>query len=1243
MNVLWRSLARMSAKLIFLLSVAGCFGTLAYASEGIITTVAGSGTAGFSGDGGLAVNAQFNSPVSVAIDSANNLYIADLRNQRIRKVDTKGNISTVVGSGPAGPISGFSFGGFSGDGGLATNAQLDHPSHVAVDSNNNLYIADRDNYCIRKVDSSGIISTIAGVGNVASITNSYGVGDGGIATAAKFHQIEGVAIDNIGNVYIAEFFDHIRKVDISNIVSTVAGEIYGDGNSVPHESGFSGDGGPAVDALFSGISGIAIDSKANIYIADRGNHRIRKVDGNGIISTVVGNGESGSSGDGKAAIDAKLVSPVDIEIDNNGNLYIADSGDCRIRKVSSTGIISTVAGNGKCGVSGDGGTATNAQIYPYGITVDNDGNLYIAEFKNNRIRKVTFSNDIPPVTTNQPPVANFIVTPVQGETPLTVTLDASLSSDPDGSIVSYQWSVNGQTLSGKTVSVTLDKAGDYLIALTVTDDKGATGTKTDKITVNQPVATNQPPKADYYVSPNNGQAPLIVTLDASPSTDSDGSIVSYQWSVNGQILSGKTVTVTLENAGNYPVTLTVTDDKGATSTVTYAITVTQPAVTLAPKIRIEPTALNFDNVQNVRTGLRDNADSPVEIHKTVGNQELFVNFSQTEENSSDPTITRVRYAKVNLNALSQPDAAFGTVYTEQLILNLFSDVSFTVNNLSINYRGNGDYTWIGKIDGTQFGDVILVVKDGRITGNVNAQGEVYRIRPSQDGWHAIQKMNPAAFPEDAPSVLPPSSTLPEPLPSDETQNSQLKSARANRENGTPIIDVMVVYTPVAARTPTDNNVNIVSEIQLAIDETNQIYANSAIKQRLRLVHTEQVNYTEKGIYDANRSVDLHRLSNINDGFIDEVHRLRDEYKADLVSLWVEDEKPPYCGVGFTMNSKHLSKNFAANGFTVVERHCATAPVYAFAHELGHNMGAHHEKEALFKNEPTGCLKGAAYPYSCGYVHDTVGKNDSWRTIMAYGTVCKNGCTRVPYFSNPDIMYNGIATGDASANNALTLNNTADIIASFRESSDLLTGETKNFTIYNDGSSELVVSSIVLENSSLRGVSVIPSSVKIAPGSSTQVKVTVNYSQVPVGQTRNRLLISSNDLGNLPYPVEIIINRQTDSGVNTAADSFDIGASELSLTASAFGGTYQATLNTIELRPEVVGSTFALGGAVQIFGEFLDNQITNYDPVTGIVEIPIGFTYLGSGEPVLFTVQMKETSPGVFEITNFFIIPVPITE
>jgi PKD repeat protein len=855
-----------------------------------------------------------------------------------------------------------------------------------------------------------------------------------------------------------------------------------------------------------------------------------------------------------------------------------------------------------------------------------------------------------PVATNQPPVADYSASPTSGQAPLTVTLDASSSSDSDGSIVNYQWSVNGQTLSGKTVSVTLDKAGDYPIILTVTDDKGATGTKTDKITVSQPVATNQPPVADYSASPTSGQAPLSVTLDASPSSDSDGSIVSYQWSVNGQTLTDKTVSVTLEKAGDYPVTLMVTDDKGATGNKNGTITVSQPVVTLAPQIRIEPATLTFDNTAGTRQGNRDTNDTPVEIHTVPGNQELFIeDSSRIEENSSDPTITRINYAEVNPYALSQPDATFGTVYAEQVILNLFPDVSFTVNNTSVNYRAENDYTWIGKIEGMPFGDVILVVKDGRITGNINAQGEVYRIRPSQDGWHAIQKMNPAAFPEDAPSPL--SFIPPESLPSDEEQRSQSRSARGTRDSSPPIIDVMVVYTPVAAQTPTNNpthdKMDITSEIQLAVDETNQAYANSAIKQRLRLVHTEQVNYTEMGIYDSNKSVDLHRLSNINDGFIDEVHRLRDEYKADLVSLWVEDKEPPYCGVGYTMWSGLRSKNFEANGFTIIERHCATAPSYAFAHELGHNMGAHHEREALFKGRPVGCLNAAAYSYSCGYVHDTGKKEGSWRTIMAYGTQCKEkgySCQTIPYFSNPDITYQGIATGDASANNALTLNNTADIVASFRESSNLLTEETKKFTIYNDGNADLVVSAIALE-SKVAWIAAPKNNTTIPPNYSVTVNVKVYYNQAPSGQSTNRLLVSSNDSTNPSVPVNIVVNRQVDAtaAAFAPADVYDGDVQSLSVTAQAGEGTYQAILEPITLQASVIGSVFGIMGYTPIVDSTVGQNQTTYDPLTGIVRIPIGSTYLPTGEPVLFEVEMKETSPGTFEVTNFVVIPVQVIE
>jgi len=651
--------------------------------------------------------------------------------------------------------------------------------------------------------------------------------------------------------------------------------------------------------------------------------------------------------------------------------------------------------------------------------------------------------------------------------------------------------------------------------------------------------------------------------------------------------------------------------------------------TTTPTIRIEPTTLNFDNAQDIRSRLRNAKNSEIEIHKISSNQELFVETDMPiDENPADPTISRLRNMEINLDALSQLDATFGIVYTDKVTLNLFPEVSYTVNNTSINYRGANDYTWIGKIEGMQFGDVILVVKDSKITGNVNAQGEVYRIRSSQNGLHSIQKMNAAAFPKNGPS--PSISTSYTPLSNDEKQRSQRRRIRATSDK--PIIDVMVVYTPAAARTSTSNNVDIESEIQLAIDETNQAYANSNIKQILRLVHTEQINYTESGYFNT----DIDKLTR-KDGVIDNVHDLRDNYKADLVNLWVAEGD--YCGLAWSMFN-NVDVSFEINGFSIIARDCATAPTYAFAHELGHNMGAHH---AMYE---TGGESGA-YKYSHGYAYDTGNKNTSWRTIMAYEDQCTDQdhrCPRIPYFSNPNIEYNRVAIGDSSsANNVLTLNNTADIVASFRESAKFLAGDAKNFTVYNDGDADLLISAISLENNALRGITVTPNNVTITPGKSVVITVKLDYSKVPTGQTNNRLLISSNDPNNTAYPINIVINRQTDSGANVAADSYDTSLNELSVTASAFGEVYQAILNPIELLPEIVGSLFNLGGAIEVSGEFLDEQLTTYDPETGIVQIPIGSTYLANGEPILFVVEMKETSAGTFEVTNFTIIPVQAIE
>jgi uncharacterized protein (TIGR03437 family) len=365
-------------------------------TKGIITTLAGNGTPGFGGDGSDPTKAQLNFPTGIAIDGSGNLYVADSSNLRLRKI-AGGSISTVAGNGLL---------SYSGDGGPGIAAQLNGPQGVAADKSGNLFIADTGNNAVRQVAKGGGITTFVGNGTAGSggnqlsgpqgvaadasgnvyITDTQNarvqkVAGGGASTLAggsNFYTPVGGAVDATGNVYVADLNSNVVRV-ISP--SGSVSTLAGTGNA-----GFSGDGGPAASAQLNSPQAVAVDGAGNIYIADTGNYRIREVTLDGKIRTIAGTGLPGFSGDGGTAVLAQIGPPAGVAVDAGGNVYFTDGGT-RVRKVNSVGFIFTIAGNGTQGYSGDGSGAAQAQLNgPTAVAVDGSGNVFVADTGNNAVR-----------------------------------------------------------------------------------------------------------------------------------------------------------------------------------------------------------------------------------------------------------------------------------------------------------------------------------------------------------------------------------------------------------------------------------------------------------------------------------------------------------------------------------------------------------------------------------------------------------------------------------------------------------------------------------------------------------------------------------------------------------------------------------------------------------------------------------------------------------------------------------------
>ncbi len=520
----------------------GMGSTLAF-TPGMISDIAGNGTRGYTGDGGAATSAEFSEPLGAVRDGAGNLYVADGQNNVVRKVDTSGNISTIAGNGTA---------GYMGDGGPARSAELNFPFGLSMDSASNLYIADIGNSVIRKVDINGTITTVVGNG-----TFGY-AGDNGSALMAELANPVGVFADNAGNLYIADTFNNvIRKVNSYGTITTVAGNGYGAGsggwqNEGTLQGGYSGDGGPATQAELFLPFGITADSSGNLYISDSENSVIRKVSTTGTISTVAGdcpNGtcQAGYSGDGGPATSAQLAFPVGVAFDSASEMFIADAYNAAIRRVDLLGNIATVAGAGPGqnivkndsesltqwrqarglhnflksrralgmqGVGGGNGVATSTPLdLPASVIVDNTGSFYTADAAAFVVWKID-------VTTSLLAYGNE---PVGGSTgPQSVAVDNAGNTSLNLSQISVasgftnvgtgqtacstQNAINVGGMCAVTITFDPTESGTYNGSLAITDDAfnspnaaSLTGTGTVSVPVDTALGFVKAPPANMQV------------------------------------------------------------------------------------------------------------------------------------------------------------------------------------------------------------------------------------------------------------------------------------------------------------------------------------------------------------------------------------------------------------------------------------------------------------------------------------------------------------------------------------------------------------------------------------------------------------------------------------------------------------------------------------------------------------------------------------------------------------------------
>ncbi|MFN9743175.1 MAG: HYR domain-containing protein [Acidobacteriota bacterium] len=584
------------------------------AGDYTINTYAGNGTSGSTGNGQQATAATFRQMVALGHDIDGNLLIADLLNRNFRRINRESGVITILaGNGVAGN---------TGDGGQAAFATFGQPGGVAADARGNIYVADTLHHRVRRIGSDGRISHFAG----SSSGLAGSIGDNGPATSARLNAPTALAVDAAGNVYISDTGNNrIRMVNVtSGVISTYAG-VGG--------SGFAGDGGPANSAVFNGLGGINFDRHGHLFIADRNNHRIRRIDRTTqLITTVVGDGTAGFRGDQGLATAAQLNSPSDVAVDLAGNIVIVDQGNHRLRLVSQlgqAGLISTIAGDGVAGFAGDGGLATLARLnQPRAIDILPDGRIQVADSGNLRVRSLT---------PNSPQPANSLPQLVAeiGNQSLTIgqTIDLPLlATDRDGDSVSFSL-VNGPPFATIVAARPAERQATLRLAPTTVgvtsgvrirlDDGrgGVSNSSAFTITVTEPALANRPPTVDPGAIPATIEAAsaagATVAL-AGSGTDPDGDTLTFVWFDNGQPIATTPLASVILSIGSHSLVLTVTDSRGATTSSTPRLVVvadTTPPVfqNLPANVTTSATSATGANVSYQMPSAVDLVDGPVTV------------------------------------------------------------------------------------------------------------------------------------------------------------------------------------------------------------------------------------------------------------------------------------------------------------------------------------------------------------------------------------------------------------------------------------------------------------------------------------------------------------------------------------------------------------------------------------------------------------------------------------------------------